>query len=216
MKRNDNFYEEKIRGKGLEKLLALIKRLYGEIAKQKRIAEDPSCDLERRWDACKRIDLVRERIEATKGELASIGGEYAPTKNECRCDKFNQNLMKLKKIEMSLISFCGMNEYTVDFDGDGAVLRADGGSYPEADHQEKTIDKKKLISDLKKLNIGEWRKRYDASRYNFFILDGVEWKLRFVYDTGINSVKICGANAFPYNFDKLLKALKIDGWNLYE
>ena len=42
------------------------------------------------------------------------------------------------------------------------------------------------------------------------ILDGTQWSIDIVFESGHKPVHIGGSNAFPYNFDELLEFLRVN------
>lgn len=76
------------------------------------------------------------------------------------------------------------------------------------------LDKEEFLTKLRELNIGEWRRNYDTQRFGLFVCDGVQWRMCIEFNDGIRAVSFSGDNACPYNFDKLLELLDVDGVNV--
>ena len=72
------------------------------------------------------------------------------------------------------------------------------------------LTKEEFLDGIRELHIGEWRARYDPSRFGYAVLDGTQWELEIYFSDGHMPVKIHGSNSYPYNFNKLKELLGID------
>jgi hypothetical protein len=158
-------------------------------------------------DELSRIDKARKRVAKLKRELILCGGEYKPTAAERRSWEFDKNIPYIKKIKLSVISYLGGSiEKTFKVCGDGAVIETDGFFYSvPTENKSASVGKAGFLKALSQLHIGEWRRKYDISRFGFLMLDGMQWSLNISYSNGTPSRKIHGDNSFPYNFERLLK-----------
>ena len=70
------------------------------------------------------------------------------------------------------------------------------------DDSKEPFTKDTFIASLKKLHIGEWRRRYSTKRFGYMVCDGTQWELKFEYNNGHKPLRFDGDNSYPYNFDK--------------
>ena len=154
-----------------------------------------------------RIDEARKRVAKLKRELILCGGEYKPTAKERRSEEFERNIRYISEIRLSVCNFVGGDsELTFRVCDGGAVIESGGFSVRGPIEAERSsVDKRRFLKCVSRLNIGEWRRNYDSSRFGIFFLDGVSWRLDFRYSGGKRTKRFGGSNAFPYNFEKLLK-----------
>lgn len=208
----ESFYEERLKGKSAKEILRVIRSLKQEIGRLKNMVEHPNYELrslvvhptERVQISCN-----QEYLERAKEALKEAGCVYTPSVAEQKAIKFNDNIPYIEKITFSIGGFFnGIETKTFTIDGNRVkthLVHTLHSKNPADDG----IDKETFLNQLKILNIGGWRRRYDTYRYNIAIMDGTQWELEIHYSNGHRAVKIHGDNAYPYNFDRLLDLFEI-------
>ena len=63
------------------------------------------------------------------------------------------------------------------------------------------------------VDIGEWLSEYSTERFGYVVFDGTQWDLEIEYNNHQKPITIYGSNAYPYNFESLLKLLRINEEN---
>lgn len=208
----ESFYEERLKGKSAKEILRVIRSLKQEIGRLKNMVEHPNYELrslvvhptERVQISCN-----QEYLERAKEALKDVGGVYTPSVAEQKVMEFNDNIPYIEKIVFSIGGFFnGFETKTFTIDGDRVKTHLEHTLHSK-NPADDGIDKETFLNQLKILNIGEWRRKYDTYRYNIAIMDGTQWELEIHYSNGHRAVKIHGDNAYPYNFDQLLELFEI-------
>ncbi len=205
------YYEQYLKGKPAEEILSKIRGLKNEIGRLKNIVEHPEYECTTKPSESTRISCTREYLERAKQALADLGVEYQPSKVELKVAKFIENIQYITRVTLSIGGyFYGNDEYKVVLMDNDALFSFGHSDIPSQPDEITVMDinitKEEFLDELRRLHIGEWRKRYDARRYGYEVCDGTQWSLEINYSNGIKPVKIYGDNAYPYNFDDL-KAL---------
>lgn len=158
------------------------------------------------------IRNARRRMESARRKLIEVGGSYTPSAVERRDEEFNRSLPYISKIELYLCSYLGGSlKKTVRFNDGEATVETDGLLLFENNTcPVEAVDKKRFLKSLKALHIGEWRRKYDLSRFGILVCDGVYWSIGFYYSNGIRAKKFSGSNRFPYNFSRLLEIFGVE------
>lgn len=155
-----------------------------------------------------RIDEARKRVAKLKRELILCGGEYKPTAAERRSEKFDKNIPYISSLELCISGvFWGSEKKRLVVNEDEAFIEKELFLVyqPKEEYPKERVDKTAFFDGIAALHIGEWRRKYDISRFGFLMLDGVQWSLNISYSNGTPTRKIHGDNSFPYNFERLLK-----------
>lgn len=197
----ESFYESELKGKSIEQIDKVIRKLKREMNSLKKEIETadedavlimPSPDVQ--------LKCTREYFDMAKKAYAEAGGVYVPNQVEQRVIDFDLNLEYISKIKLTMSSFfTGQQTYTYLVEGDKARWEFGGFSHSDFKLPEETIkDKKTLVEALREFHLGEWKHRYVDSG----VLDGSQWELRIEYMNGRKAGDYYGSNAFPFNFDE--------------
>ena len=212
----ESYYEEHLKGKTAEQILTAIRGLKQEISRLKNIMEksDYQCMMHPSEDV--RIWCNRLYLERAKQALVEAGGTYTLTKVEKKEEEFNANLPYICKIEFSIGGFfSGFETKTYTINGDKVSTNISSMKYPpelSEDDDDEQMDKETLLDGLADLHIGEWRRRYDPSRWGYMVCDGTQWHFYIYFSNGKRPVKIEGSNDYPYNFNSLLELFDIESF----
>lgn len=206
----EGYYEFELKGKSEAEIMKEIRSLKRTIGKLKTTMEhpdyvsiiDPSEDVQL-W--CTRMYLERA-IQA----LEEVGGTYTPTKAELKSTAFDNNIDFIHKITFEIDGFCqGMNRYVFDFAEDKAkCFVSDWLAEPEEKPMD--MDKEELLSGIRELHIGEWRRHYTLKRFGYMVIDGTQWEFKIEYSNGAKPECYDGDNAYPYNFSKFLELFGLE------
>ncbi len=207
----ETFYEMNLKGKTAEQIMTVIRGLKKEIGRLKNVMEHPDYA-----DAIKicpsedvRISCSRDYLERAKEALEEAGGKYIPSAAERKAMEFDYNIPYISKVEFCIGGYHnGYKTQTYTIDGDEIQTNIE---HPLILNQSETgedepeeMTKEYFLYSLEELHIGEWRKKYDTKRFGYTVCDGTQWHLEIYFSNGHKPVKICGDNAYPYNFDRLL------------
>jgi hypothetical protein len=211
----ETYYEERLKGKSAKEILTVIRGLKQKIGKLKNVVEHPNYELRllvAHPTEKVQISCNQAYLERAKDALTEAGGIYIPSAAEQKAMEFNDNIPYIEKIVFSIGGFFnGFETKTFTIDGNKVKAhhnRSFTSKKPNNDECEK-IKKEAFFEQLKSLNIGEWRRKYDTLRFNIAIMDGTQWDLEIYYSNGRRPVKIHGDNAYPYNFARLLDLFEI-------
>lgn len=213
----ESYYEEYLKGKTKEEIMTAIRGLKQEIGRLKNSMENP-------YDGMKtvihpsediRIYWSREYLDIAKQAYVEAGGTYTISKSEEKAADFDANINAICKITFNIGGyFGGYRSYIVELSEE---LKAYTKLWEDEEplslwdnYNEEPFTKETFIQELKKLNIGEWRRRYLTKRFGYMVLDGTQWELEFKYRNGHNPVRFDGDNSYPYNFDKFQRLFGID------
>lgn len=210
----ETYYEEYLKGKNAEQIMTAIRSLKREISRLKTIMEKPDYQCMMHPSEDVRIWCNRLYLDRARQALVDVGGTYVPSKAEVKADEFNANLPYVCKVEFSIGGFfSGFETKTYTIEGDAVKTDVSSMKFPpelsEVDEDE-ALDKETLLDGLAELYIGEWRRRYDPSRWGYMVCDGTQWHLYIYFSNGKRPVKIEGSNDYPYNFNDLLELFDID------
>lgn len=213
----ETFYEEKLKGKTAAEMMTVVRGLKREIGRLKNIMEHP--DYQDREMVIHpgedvQISCNRDYLERAKQALAEVGGEYVPSAAEQKVMEFDANIPYISKVKFTIGGYFGGYEtrtYTIKDDKVHLYIEHSLFLTPSnlADSEIEPRDKEAFLEQLKTLHIGEWRKNYNAKRFGRMILDGTQWDLEIDFSNDHKPVKICGSNAYPYNFDRLFELFEM-------
>lgn len=210
----ETYYRDYIEGRSEKEILREIRCLKKEINSLISTLEHPDYNDSFRCNPSEstRLYWTKEYLEKAKQGLEEIGATYQPTKAECKAALFNENAKFINKLEFTIGGYdCGYETTTIRFDEEHLYMDVNHTLIPKPTNfyiEPDYLGKKgNFIESLKKLHIGEWRKKYTLKRFGYSICDGTQWELSIYYDGDIKPVKIYGDNAYPYNFDDLLELL---------
>ncbi len=217
----EGYYQENLKDKTAAQNMVKIRRLRREIARLKRVLEDPCYESEFDPDETVQLSCMQQYLEQAKQALIDADGRYLPTRMEEKIAAFNKQLVNVSKVSFvfgGYLSGCETKVVTVA--ENGLHLRTEKcHGYMKSPEIEYPYDVQCFINSLQKLNLGEWRKWYDPERYGIAVLDGTHWELHLSFNKGQPDIKFHGSNAYPYNFDKLQELfddLWIEGLNRNE
>lgn len=202
---------EKIKERTNEELLKDLRRLKRNL----KIAQDI---LEYEFDSVQVIQLedykeIKRTLNLIIQELKERGIEYPLSNKEKRVIEFNQNISKIKEIELNTISYLsGDLKISALFYNDQILLKKENPHFP-IDYEEKRLDKREFIEGLKALELVNWKRRYDYSKEGIFVMDGQTWEFKIRYKDDTKTKIYRGDNRYPYNFSDLLKLLEEDSFD---
>lgn len=211
----EGYYEAYLKGKTTAEIMTAIRGLKQEIGRLKNTMEHPNYQRTMHPSEETRLWCTRLCLERAKLALVEVGGAYVPSRAEERVAKFDADIPFISKVEFSIGGFfegCETRTYTIY----GNQVHMDVGHplilKPSSleDIERAEMDADDFLSELAELNIGEWRRDYDPSRWGYAVLDGTQWHLYIYYSNGRRAVKIRGSNDYPYNFNRLLELFGID------
>lgn len=213
----ETFYENELKGKTIPEIMTVIRGLKNEIGRLKNIMEHPKyvCTIHPSEDV--RISCYRDYLEKAKEALAEVGGIYQPSKAELRAKNFDDNIAHINKIVFTIGGFFqGHETRTFTVCDDKVYVNVEHSMMlPPSnieDCQIEPFDKEEFLDSLRYVHIGEWRTRYDPSRFGYVVLDGTQWELEICFSSEHKPIRISGSNAYPYNFDRLMDVLDIENW----
>lgn len=213
----EGYYEEHIKGKNKEQILTVVRGLKQEIGRLKNTMESPYYGIKPIMHPSEdtRLHWTREYLERAKQAYDEADGTYILSKSEEKVADFDANMDALSKITFGIGGFfCGNLSYVVELsDGLKAYTRLWVDEEPLSlveDDNKEPFTKDTFIATLKKLHIGEWRRRYSTKRFGYTVCDGTQWELNFEYNNGHKPVMFDGDNSYPHNFDKFQLLFGID------
>lgn len=165
----EGYYEEYLKGKTKEQIMAAMRGLKQEIGRLKDTMESPDYGVGPIIHPSEdtRIHWNREYLERAKLAYAETGGTYTSSKSEEKTVDFDENVDAICKIIFSIGGFFGgYRDYVVELsDGLKAYTKLWEDEEPllllDVDNKE-TFTKDTFIAALKDLHIGEWRRRYSS------------------------------------------------------
>ncbi len=204
----ESYYETHLKGKSPEQIMKSIRGLKREVGRLKNIAEHPDYSATKYPTEETRIDCLRECLERAKLALVEAGGVYLPSKAELKTDRFNNSIPYINRIAFSIGGFFdGRHNYSAVVDGDSVRTETMhtfiSPDVVPTDEPKKLWPKEEFLDEFRKLHLGEWRTDYNTERFEISVLDGIQWDLKISFSNGNRAVKICGDNAYPYNFGRL-------------
>lgn len=213
----ETFYERKLKGKTIAEIMVVIRRLKQEISRLKNIVENPNYEDMVHFHPSEKIQIFCNQFYLKQAKMALIeaGGTYTMSKAELKAQEFEDNIPYINKVVFSIGGFFNGHETkTFTVDGDKVKRYVDRSLITKPldfeDGEINPIDKEEFLDQIYDLHIGEWRRKYDTSRFNIEVLDGTQWELQIHFSNGHKPVEIYGDNAYPYNFDRLLEVLEIE------
>lgn len=210
----EGYYEESLKGKTAAQILTAIRDLKNEIGHLKNTMEHP--DYGREPIMCPsestRLSCTRLYLERAKEALAEAGGTYTPSQAEVKAANFDENIPAINKLIFSIGGyFGGFETRTFTLDDEQLCMDVEYSILYEPNNLDIKpncpYSREEFFEGLRELHIGEWRSRYDLSRFGYDMLDGTQWNLEIRYSNGRKPVKIYGDNAYPYNFDQFQELL---------
>lgn len=213
----EGYYEEHLKGKTATQIMTAVRGLKNEIGRLKNVMEHPDYREKpaMRPSESTRLLSARLYLERAKEALAAAGGIYTPSKAELKAADFEENIQAIHKLVFSIGGYFegyATRTYTLDEEH----LHLDVDLFPALKPTNFCIEpdypcgKAEFLDGLRELHIGEWRSKYDTSRFGYFVLDGTQWELEIFFSNGHKPVKKCGDNAYPYNFDRFKELLGIE------
>jgi len=205
----ESYYEQYIKGKTKEQIMTAIRGLKQEIGRLKNTMENPYAGIKAVIHPSEeiRIHCNRKYLQRAKEAYVEAGGTYTLSKAEKKAADFNANIDFINKITFSIGGyFGGYQNYIVELTDE---LKAYTKLWEDEEplslwdnYNEEPFTKDTFIEALKKLHIGEWRRRYSTKRFGYMVLDGTQWELEFKYSNGHKPVRFDGDNSYPYSFNK--------------
>lgn len=213
----DAYYEEFLKGKTVEEITTTIRGLKREIGHLKNTMEHPDYGRKPLIHPSEevRLSCTRMYLERAKEALIEVGGTYKLSQAELKAAAFDKSIPAICKVVFSIGGFFGGYE-TRTYILDEEYLYMDVDHFPflkPSDFEIKPdspLTKEEFLDGIRELHIGEWRARYDPSRFGYWVLDGTQWELEIYFSDGHMPVKIHGSNSYPYNFDKFKELLGMD------
>ena len=208
------YYDKYLKGKSAKEIMSAIRSLKREINRLKNIAEHPEylCTVHPSEEV--RILCNKDYLERAKRALIDAGGEYIPTGAELKAAEVRDNMAYACRVEFSIGGESeGFETGIYTFDGDLLKVEIEDSLGIEPSHitmPEDEVEKADFIDGLTSLDLGEWRRRYDTERFGYSLVDGIAWELSVYFSNGYKPLKICGINAYPYNFGKLMNILNVE------
>ena len=211
------YYEEFLKGKTAEEIMTVIRGLKQKIGHLKNTMEHPEYrrkSLNNPSEAV-RLSYTRMYLERAKEALIDVGGTYKPSKAELKAAAFDKRIPAICKVEFSIggcfdipeIRTCILDEEHLYMDVAHFPFFKTSNLEIKRDYP---LTKEEFLDGIRELHIGEWRARYDPSRFGYWVLDGTQWELEIYFSDGHMPVKIHGSNSYPYNFDKFKDLLGIE------
>lgn len=204
------YYEEYLSGKDAKQIMTIIRGLKNEMGHLKNIMEHPDYGTELIMCPSEsvRLSCTREYLERAKQALVEAGGIYTPSKAELRALDFTDNIKNIRKFIFSIGGFFGgYDTFVADLSGNEVkfVSQHWEASKPIEvfDEDGEPLTKETFLEGIRKLNMGEWMRRYSLKRFGCMVLDGTQWEVEIEYDNGHRSVRFDGDNSYPYNFNDL-------------
>ena len=213
----ETYYEENLKGKTASQIMTAIRGLKQGIIRLKNTMEHPDYKCLMYPSEDTRIWCNRLYLERAKMALAEAGGTYVPSKTEEKAAEFDANIPFINKVEFCIGGcFDGYETRTYTIDGVKIHMDVEHSLLLKpsnfGDNEVEEMDSDYFLSELAELHIGEWRKKYDPSRWGYTIMDGTQWHLNIFYSNGRKAIKIEGSNDYPYNFNRLLELFDIESW----
>ncbi len=211
----ETYYETHLKGKSPKQIMRVIRGLKREIGHLKNIVEHPDYTATLYPTEETRIWCIRKYLERAKLALVEAGGTYIPSKAELKIEQFENHIPYISKIDFSIGGyFNGWHSYSAVIEGDSVRMESKHTfiSPPVAppNEPEKFWTKEEFWDEFRNLHIAEWRTNYNLQRFGMAVLDGIQWELSISFSNGHRTVKICGDNAYPYNFDRLKELFGVD------
>ena len=206
----ESFYKWELQYKTEKEILRVIVGLKKEIIRLKDVMEHPEygCECIMHPSEATQLWCTRQYLEKAKQALEEVGGTYELTKAEQKAKEFDESIPFIEKIVFVLGGFhegyetktIRLDESHFYMDVDHSIILKPSNFYIIPDWP---MSKEEFLTGLKELHIGEWRRKYTLDRFGERVCDGTQWELEIYYSNGQKPVRICGDNAYPYNFDEL-------------
>lgn len=211
------YYEIFLKGKTAEQIMTAIRGLKQKIGYLKNTMEHPDygqMPITQPSDDV-RLSCTRMYLERAKEALAEAGGTYNASQAEMKAAAFNASIPSICKVIFSIGGFFGGYETrTYILDEEHLYMNVEHSLILEPSNLEIEPDypmtKEEFLDGIKELHIGEWRTRYDPSRFGYTVLDGTQWELEIYFSDGHKPKKIYGSNSYPYNFNKFTQLLGME------
>ena len=206
---SENEYDTFLNCNSVEDANSVIRALKNEIEQLKNIMEHPdynkhySTDMHYEF----RLSYACKSIEKAKQILLKYGKLYVPTSDEIKAIHFQNNIPFINEIELTFKNAFNFNtKHTAILRGNYFELKTDApiSKLPHsADNDGSLMDKQEFLDIISKLYIGEWRNKYELSRFELTDSNVSRWELKISFSNGEDSVKIQGDGVYPYNFSNL-------------
>ena len=207
----ETYYEEYLQGKSQSTILQQISLLKQEIVRLKEVMESDENSPKAMImpSPLTRIKCNREYLEMAKLALEEAGGQYELTDEDLRDQSFNTKLAAMHRFTLEIGGFFnGYTKYKYTISGERVLFDADHSFYLKPSNLPvyEPFTREEFVRGIEALHIGEWKEKYE----NLCVLDGTQWSVSIEYEDGTEQFEICGSNAYPYNFEKLIEFLGID------
>lgn len=206
----ENYYEEYLREKDAKQIISIIRGLKNEMGRLKNIMEHPNYGTESKVCPSEsvRLSCTREYLERAKQALVEVGGTYTPSQAELRALDFTDNIYHISRFLFSIGGyFGGYNTYVANLSGNKLKFESQHWEISKPvevfDEDGEPLTKETFLEGIRRLNMGEWMRRYSPKRFGFMVLDGTQWEIEIEYDNGHRNVRFDGDNSYPYNFNDL-------------
>ncbi|MDO4198677.1 MAG: hypothetical protein Q4D13_06795 [Erysipelotrichaceae bacterium] len=210
----EGFYELELKGKSVKEIRRVIRDLKRTIKENKDILENSDVIPEKVMvhpGPSVMISLSRDYLEIAIKALMENGEEYKPTKSELRDMEFNNNIEYIDKISYTYGNFFFPETVSAELVDDKFVLNYRKHIRDEDRCIEEvydSIDRTDFMEGLKKLHLGEWKKRYTSEIQ--YIDDMIDWTLEISYSNGLKNEVFKGdGHMEPYNFDELMELFRL-------
>ena len=204
----ETYYEMKLKGKSQEEIMKKIRSLKIQIGQLKRSienADDIVCEVFS--GKLTRLKCNRDYLERAIQAYEEAGGEYVRSKAEQKDYDFNKALDSMSQLVFTIGGFfCGHETRTFTVSDDQVLVDVEKTMISMAKEEYGPYRKEEIISGIKALHIGEWKRTYN----DLLVMDGTQWELDIYYNNGRRSTKISGSNAYPYNFEDLKEFLEVE------
>ena len=150
------------------------------------------------------VDRVREEMEAAR---RALGMAWVPTKTEEKQLDFQRSMGALVRVDFATCQFVGgWREITVELSERGGVRRENAMDGEIV----RNVDWVEFLGQMQNLHMEEWRRRYNMERFGFVVTDGEQWTLQLSFGDGRKPERFRGDNDYPYNFARLMEALRVE------
>ena len=212
MTEEERRFEEYLKDRTEEEIRAKIVSLKREMTRLKNNLENPyhKPPVKKR-ETMARIRSIRLFLERAKKALIRAGGEYVPTDAEAKAADFDANVVFINRITFEIDRFYVQDTVTVDLSGTELVWDYKpmyGALKPGDFHTRKPIGKDELLKKIQNLWMGEWKRHYDTKRLDYYVCDGIQWRIDIEYNNGHKPVSFSGSNSYPYNFNSFVRLIK--------
>lgn len=210
MESPENYYESNLKGKSKTGIMKEIRDLKRTIDELKDTMEHPDYISAIKPSEDVQLWCTRMYLDRAIQALEEVGGIYTPSKAELKSIAFDNNIDFISKITFEIGGFCqNLSRYMLEVTDDTFKFWQ-SVMFREPEEKLLDIEKEELLSGIRDLHIGEWRKHYTLERFGYMVLDGTQWSLKIEYSNGIDAECYDGDNAYPYNFENFLELFGLE------